>query len=159
MIAPALTRGVLPDSATWISSWLRRDRSVREHNYGCRTINCFRYDSAGLQPSAIEQLRKLAVLIKRNPNARFTVEGYTDSFGSPEYNLDLSQRRADSVKQYLVQAMGISPAQIETRGYGQTKFLVPPNLNAGQSQPDIDAEIRRQQPNRRVVIVVHTKEG
>ncbi len=119
----------------------------------------FQYDSAGLQPSAIEQLRKLAVLIKRNPNARFTVEGYTDSFGSPEYNLDLSQRRADSVKQYLVQAMGISPAQIETRGYGQSKFLVPPNLNAGQSQPDIDAEIRRQQPNRRVVIVVHTKEG
>lgn len=119
----------------------------------------FQYDSAELQPSAIGQLQKLAVLIKRNPKATFTVEGYTDSFGPPEYNLDLSQRRADSVKQYLVQVMGISPDQIQTRGFGQTKFLVQPNLNVGPAQPDIDAEIRRQQPNRRVVIVVHTREG
>ena len=114
----------------------------------------FQYDSADLQPSAIGQLQKLGTLIKRNPKATFTVEGYTDSFGPPEYNLDLSQRRADSVKQYLVQMMGISPDQIQTRGYGQTKFLIQPNLNVGPAQPDIDAEIRRQQPNRRVVIVV-----
>ena len=119
----------------------------------------FQYDSADLQPNAIGQLQKLAVLIKRNPRATFTVEGYTDSFGPPEYNLDLSQRRADSVKQYLVQAMGISPDQVQTHGYGQSKFLVQPNPNVGPAQPDIDAEIRRQQPNRRVVIVVHTKEG
>jgi len=119
----------------------------------------FQYDSADLQPGAIGQLQKLATLIKRNPRATFTVEGYTDSFGPPEYNLDLSQRRADSVKQYLVQMMGISPDQVQTRGYGQSKFLVQPNLNVGPAQPDTDAEIRRQQPNRRVVIVVHTKEG
>jgi outer membrane protein OmpA-like peptidoglycan-associated protein len=119
----------------------------------------FQYDRSELQPSAIGQLQKLAMLIKRNPKATFTVEGYTDSFGPPEYNLDLSQRRADSVKQYLVQMMGISPEQVQTRGYGQSKFLVQPNLNVGPAQPDIDAEIRRQQPNRRVVIVVHTREG
>src|SRR5881227_3152524 len=82
----------------------------------------FEYDSAALQSSAIGQLQKLGTLIKRNPRATFTVEGYTDSFGRPEYNLDLSQRRADSVKQYLVEVMGISPAQIQTRGYGQAKF-------------------------------------
>jgi outer membrane protein OmpA-like peptidoglycan-associated protein len=119
----------------------------------------FQYDSADLQPSAMGQLQKLGTLIKRNPKATFTVEGYSDSFGPPEYNLELSQRRADSVKQYLVQMMGISPDQIQTRGYGQMKFLVQPNLNVGPNQADIDAEIRRQQPNRRVVIVVHTKEG
>jgi outer membrane protein OmpA-like peptidoglycan-associated protein len=119
----------------------------------------FQYDSTDLQPNAIDQLQKLATLIKRNPKATFTVEGYTDSFGPPEYNVDLSQRRADSVKRYLVEMMSISPDQIQTRGFGQTKFLVQPNPNVGNSQPDIDAEIRRQQPNRRVVIVVHTKEG
>jgi outer membrane protein OmpA-like peptidoglycan-associated protein len=118
----------------------------------------FEYNSTELQSSAIGQLQKLATLIKRNPRATFTVEGYTDSFGPPEYNLDLSQRRADTVKQYLVQMMAISPGQVETRGFGQTKFLVQPNPNVA-SQADIDAEIRRQQPNRRVVIVVHTKEG
>jgi outer membrane protein OmpA-like peptidoglycan-associated protein len=108
----------------------------------------FEYDSAMLQSSAIAQLQKLGTLIQRNPRGTFTVEGYTDSFGTPEYNLDLSQRRADSVKQYLVEAMGISPAQIETRGYGATKFRTSPN-----------GSIEEQSPNRRVEIVVHTSEG
>src|SRR6184192_1131758 len=108
----------------------------------------FEYDSATLQSSAINQLQKLGTLIQRNPRATFTVEGYTDSFGTPEYNLDLSQRRADSVKQYLVEAMGISSGQIETRGYGAKKFRTSPN-----------GSIEEQSPNRRVEVVVHTSEG
>jgi len=108
----------------------------------------FEYDSDVLQGSAVSQLQKLGTLIQRNPKATFTVEGYTDSFGSPGYNLDLSQRRADSVKQYLVEAMGISPAQIQTRGYGATKFRTSPN-----------GSIDEQSSNRRVEIVVHTSEG
>jgi len=108
----------------------------------------FEYDSDVLQASAINQLQKLGTLIQRNPKATFTVEGYTDSIGSPEYNLDLSQRRADSVKRYLVEAMGISPLQIETRGYGMTRFRTSPN-----------GSIEEQSPNRRVEIVVHTSEG
>ena len=108
----------------------------------------FEYDSATLQGSAINQLQKLGTLIQRNPKATFSVEGYTDSFGTPEYNLDLSQRRADSVKQYLVEAMRISPAQIQTRGYGATKFRTSPN-----------GSIDEQGSNRRVEIVVHTSEG
>ncbi|MEY2504964.1 MAG: hypothetical protein QOG27_1244 [Verrucomicrobiota bacterium] len=115
----------------------------------------FNYDSADLQPSAMSQLQKLGTLIKRNPKATFSVEGYTDSLGAPEYNLDLSQRRADGVKQYLVEAMGINPAQIEARGYGASKFLVPPRPVAFGS-PEEQIEIERQRPNRRVVIVVHT---
>ncbi|PYI82806.1 MAG: hypothetical protein DMF09_13635 [Verrucomicrobia bacterium] len=116
----------------------------------------FEYDSAQLQSSAMVQLQKLGTLIQRNPKATFTVEGYTDSFGPPDYNLDLSRRRAESVKRYLVDNMGINPAQIETHGYGQTKFLVQPF--SGMSALDTEAEIRRQQPNRRVEIVVHTDE-
>jgi outer membrane protein OmpA-like peptidoglycan-associated protein len=58
----------------------------------------FEYDSDVLQASAVGQLQKLGTLIQRNPRATFSVEGYTDSFGSFEYNLNLSQRRADSVK-------------------------------------------------------------
>lgn len=112
----------------------------------------FTYDSADLQSTAQAQLQKLGTLIKRNPNAKFVVEGYTDSFGPPEYNLDLSQRRAEGVKDYLVNAMGINPAQIETHGYGQSKFIVAPNPGAIEG-PE---EIARQQPNRRVEIVVHT---
>jgi outer membrane protein OmpA-like peptidoglycan-associated protein len=120
----------------------------------------FTYNSAELQASAINQLQKLGTLIKRNPKSTFTVEGYTDSFGPPDYNLDLSQQRAEGVKRYLVEAMGINPAQIETRGYGQSKFIVQPRLlPADAPQAELDAEIARQQPNRRVIIVVHTSEG
>ena len=118
----------------------------------------FEYDSAELQSSAMVQLQKLGTLIQRNPKATFTVEGYTDSFGPPDYNLDLSRRRAESVKRYLVDNMGINPAQIETHGYGQTKFLVHPLSTGYMSQADTEAEIRRQQPNRRVEIVVRTDE-
>lgn len=114
----------------------------------------FSYNSADLQESSMEQLQKLATLIKRNPKATFSIEGYTDAFGSYEYNIDLSQRRADSVKDYLVRMMGINPGQIQSRGYGATKFLVPPRPTTGEDE----AEIRRQQPNRRVVVVVHTAE-
>ncbi len=108
----------------------------------------FEYDSDVLQASAIIQLQKLGTLIQRNPKATFTVEGYTDSFGTFEYNLDLSQRRADSVKRYLVEMMRINPAQIETHGYGATKFRASSN-----------GSIEEQSPNRRVEVVVHTSEG
>ncbi len=118
----------------------------------------FAYNSADLQGGAINQLQKLGVLIKRNPKSTFTVEGYTDSFGPPDYNLDLSEQRAASVKRYLVEVMGINPEQVETHGYGQSKFIVPPHfMPPDASQVEIEAEIARQQPNRRVVIVVHTE--
>jgi len=104
----------------------------------------FEYDSAELQGNAVEQLQKVAILIKRNPNATFTLEGYTDSYGSEEYNLDLSRRRAESVKSYLVGVLGINSMQIETRGYGKANLLTSP-----------DASIEEQEVNRRVVVVVH----
>ncbi len=116
----------------------------------------FSYNSADLQESSMEQLQKLAMLIKRNPKATFSIEGYTDAFGAYDYNIDLSQRRADSVKDYLVRMMGIDPGQIQSRGYGATKFLVTPRPTMDAAQDE--AEIRRQQPNRRVVVVVHTAE-
>ncbi len=108
----------------------------------------FEYDSDVLQSSAISQLQKLGTLIQRNPKSTFRVEGYTDSFGTFEYNLELSQRRADSVKRYLVEVMRINPAQVETHGYGAAKFRSSPN-----------GSIEEQNANRRVEVVVHTSEG
>jgi outer membrane protein OmpA-like peptidoglycan-associated protein len=108
----------------------------------------FEYDSDVLQGSAVSQLQKLGTLIQRNPKSTFSVEGYTDSFGTFEYNLDLSQRRADSVKRYLVEVMRINPAQVEAHGYGATKFRASAN-----------GSIEEQSPNRRVEVVVRTSEG
>ena len=116
----------------------------------------FPFDSAELQPSDV--LQKLVTLLKRNPKARFTIEGYTDSIGSSEYNLDLSQRRAESVAQYLVQVLGIDPAQIRAQGYGATKFLVSPRWVPLAPGPELEGEIARQHLNRRVVLSVDANE-
>jgi outer membrane protein OmpA-like peptidoglycan-associated protein len=115
----------------------------------------FGFDSADLQPGGI--LQKLVDLLKRNPRATFTIEGYADSIGTPEYNLDLSQRRADNMKMYLVQALGIDPSHIDSRGRGSTKFVVPPRPVAPTaSQAEFDAEIQRESPNRRVEVTINT---
>jgi len=115
----------------------------------------FSFDSAELQPGDI--MRKLVDLLKRNPKATFTIEGYTDSIGTDAYNFDLSQRRADNMKMYLWQALGIDPSHIEARGRGSTKFVVPPRqVPPTASQAEFDAEIQRESPNRRVEVTINT---
>ena len=115
----------------------------------------FAFDSADLQPGSI--LQKLVDLLKRNPKATFTIEGYTDSIGTYEYNLDLSQRRADSMKDYLVKALGMDPSHIDARGRGSSKFVVPPRpVAANAGRVEFDTEIQRESPNRRVEVTINT---
>src|SRR5947209_18516954 len=78
----------------------------------------FTFDSAELQPGDIMQ--KLVDLLKRNPNVRFTIEGFTDSIGTAEYKADLSERRADNLKFYLVQPLGIDPSHSDAQRRGST---------------------------------------
>src|SRR5260221_12591786 len=85
----------------------------------------FDFDSANLRDGATASLQKLGRLIQRNPQAVFKVEGHTDSFGSDDYNMDLSQRRAETVKDWLVQDMNIHANRILTRRYGKTRASVP----------------------------------
>jgi outer membrane protein OmpA-like peptidoglycan-associated protein len=106
----------------------------------------FDYDSANLRAGATASLQKLGRLIQRNPQAVFRVEGHTDSFGSDEYNLDLSQRRAETVKGWLVQNMGIDPGRIQTQGFGKSRLIVPG-----------DRTVEEQQLNRRVEIVIRSR--
>src|ERR1043165_350881 len=115
----------------------------------------FSFDSSELQPGDI--LQKLVALLKRNPKATFTIEGFTDSIGTDEFNRDLSQRRADNMKYYLVHALGIAESQIDARGRGSTKFVVPPRpVPQNASQTEFDAEIQREGPNRRVEVTINT---
>ncbi|MGA3170819.1 MAG: OmpA family protein [Chthoniobacteraceae bacterium] len=112
----------------------------------------FEFDSSDLRTDSIEQLRKLGMLIKLNPNVTFTIEGYTDSFGSADYNVQLSQNRAGAVRMWLVQNMDVDPSHIQAVGYGATNFLVVPRPVDMHSQASIDQEKLLEQPNRRVEI-------
>lgn len=106
----------------------------------------FEYDSDTLRPAAAQSLAKLGTLITKNAQAVFRIEGYTDSFGSDEYNQGLSLRRAEAVKTWLQNNMGIDPARITTAGLGKSRLLVPAT-----------GTVEQQQLNRRVEIVITTR--
>jgi outer membrane protein OmpA-like peptidoglycan-associated protein len=84
----------------------------------------FAFDSAEILPSARSQLDALADGIRRLPaNKAVTIEGHTDAVGTESYNRDLSVRRAQAVKQYLVQVRGIAASRLKTAGFGKDRPL------------------------------------
>lgn len=109
----------------------------------------FGYDSYQLEGVAVASLQKLGTLIQRNPQLVFSIEGHSDSSGTPSYNLQLSQARAEAVKAWLVAAMALDAGRISTRGFGDTRLLVP------ATRP-FDAD--RESVNRRVEIVLSDRE-
>ena len=116
----------------------------------------YEHGSAELRESGVAQLQKLGELIRRNPNATFVIEGHTDSTGTPETNQTLSEERAESVKKWLVDNMGIAPERIGTVGLGSSKMIVPPQAFDMKVPGSFEAEVAREQPNRRVEIVIKT---
>lgn len=114
----------------------------------------YEHGSAELREAAVTQLQKLGELIKLNPNATFLIEGHTDSTGTPEANQELSEERAQSVKKWLVEKMNIPAERIETIGMGSSKMIVSPKAYDASEAGAFDAEVARQQPNRRVEIVI-----
>jgi outer membrane protein OmpA-like peptidoglycan-associated protein len=101
---------------------------------------------AGLNPGASRNLDQLVQFLTEHEDRRVEIDGYTDSVGADSFNLDLSQRRADTVKSVLV-SRGIDSSRIVSRGYGK-EFEVASNSEAGGRQL-----------NRRVEIVIGGENG
>lgn len=116
----------------------------------------YEHGKADLKEAGMVQLEKLGELIQRNPKATFMIEGHTDSTGTPEANQALSEERAESVKKWLQDNMGIAPERVETIGLGSSKMIVEPKAFDPRVPGAEEAEIARQQPNRRVEIVIRT---
>ncbi|MCS6879443.1 MAG: OmpA family protein [Geminicoccaceae bacterium] len=109
----------------------------------------FDFDRAELRPEADPVLRALLAEVRAKlPRARFLVEGHTDAKGTEDYNQKLSERRAASVRDWLVRVGRIDPAAIATRGYGETRPVAP------NARPDGSDDPVGRQRNRRVVITV-----
>ena len=101
----------------------------------------FDYNSADISAKSMPSVQALGKALT-NPDLKgstFVVAGYTDAMGGEQYNQDLSERRADAIKRYLVDKYGIAGSDLVTVGYGKTKLKDP-------SQPM--AEV-----NRRVQVV------
>lgn len=102
----------------------------------------FEFNSARLTAEAEARLDNVVNALKSAEKIHVRIEGHTDSIGSASYNLDLSQRRAQSVKRYLVEH-GIDPGRLTTEGYGETKPVAPNNNPDGSDNPAGRAKNRR----------------
>lgn len=99
---------------------------------GENTVN-FDFDSSNLTTTAKSNLNKLAEVLTNNPDTNINIFGYTDSKGSDEYNLGLSQRRAAAVKTYLV-SQGVASSRLTTQGMGEADPIATNDTNAGRAQ-------------------------
>jgi len=79
----------------------------------------FDFDKATLRPEAAAILDKTAASLEHWANANIEVAGHTDSIGSDEYNMKLSQQRAETVRDYLI-SKGIAADRLTAKGYGET---------------------------------------
>jgi outer membrane protein OmpA-like peptidoglycan-associated protein len=82
----------------------------------------FNQDSNALSAKAMVKLDRIAEIILNNQKVEITLNGYTDSYGTPSYNKIVSESRANTVKIYLI-GKGVDPSKIATEGYGAQKFL------------------------------------
>lgn len=87
----------------------------------------FEYNSANISQKSLASVQALgrALTSPDLKGSTFLVAGYTDAAGSDAYNQDLSERRADSIKRYLVEKYGIVGADLVTVGYGKSKLKDP----------------------------------
>jgi outer membrane protein OmpA-like peptidoglycan-associated protein/tetratricopeptide (TPR) repeat protein len=82
----------------------------------------FDFDKATFRTESYTELNKLERMMAENPNIKVEIAGHTDNIGTAAYNMQLSQRRAEAVKDYLVKK-GIDPRRITAKGYGKTRPL------------------------------------
>jgi outer membrane protein OmpA-like peptidoglycan-associated protein len=101
----------------------------------------FDFDQASLKPGAKEKLAKVSGILLAYPTLHMNVEGHTDSVGTDDYNLGLSQRRADAVRDYLT-SNGINVANVQSIGLGKAGPVASNDTAPGRQQ------------NRRVEMVV-----
>ena len=82
----------------------------------------FDFDKAYIRPDAAYELQKVIAVMNEYPTLKIDVRSHTDSRGRDAYNLDLSQRRNVSTREYINQKGGISTSRLSGRGYGETQL-------------------------------------
>jgi OOP family OmpA-OmpF porin len=125
-----------PAAGTSCGSVIRLDANV-----------LFDFNADTLRPEAAALLDRVAALLVALGSPRLRVDGHTDSVGTDEYNLDLSARRAATVRQALIER-GVTAGSIEARGSGESTPLVPNATPEGADDP------AARQLNRRVELIL-----
>lgn len=104
----------------------------------------FEFDKAELLPTSSDELNRLIDFLNEHPTMVIEIGGHTDSKGSDSYNASLSERRANTVMQYLTQH-GVAPERLTAKGYGESTPIMPNTSEEGRAY------------NRRVEFIVLKK--
>jgi outer membrane protein OmpA-like peptidoglycan-associated protein len=107
----------------------------------------FDFDKATIKPQAGAALKNVAAVLKDKAKGPVRIEGHTDAKGSDAYNQNLSVRRADAVRQWLVEKEGLKGAKITTQGFAAKNPVAPNTKPDGSDNPE------GRQRNRRVEII------
>ena len=110
----------------------------------------YNYNDASIRPDAAKDLNALLAMMRQYPELEVELGSHTDARGTPDYNLDLSQRRADNAVQYLVNR-GIDARRITAKGYGESRL----RNHCGSGVPCLEEEHKI---NRRTEVKI-TKSG
>ena len=111
----------------------------------------FDFDKADIRSDAKNALKQAADIVRDKAKGTVRVEGHTDGKGSESYNQKLSDRRANSVKDWFVKKEGLRNVKFSTRGFGAKNPVAPNTKTDGSDDPD------GRQKNRRVEIVISKK--
>jgi len=116
----------------------------------------FDTNSTVVRPGLISEISRVAGVLNQYPTTLVRVEGHTDGVGSDAYNMDLSNRRANAVKNLLVQR-GVADSRIDIVGYGKTMPVASNDNGAGRQQNRrVEIKIVPQNNNRAAGNEVHT---
>lgn len=105
----------------------RTPKGARVDSRGCWVIQGLNFatNSADIEPASKTRLANEVVpVLEANPDVRVRIDGHTDSRGDAAYNQSLSERRAESVRDYFT-SQGIDASRLETRGFGETQPIAP----------------------------------
>jgi OOP family OmpA-OmpF porin len=101
----------------------------------CTTLDIqFEIDRYAIQHEYEAEVERLGAYLRKYPDTTAMIEGHTDEVGTDEYNMQLSQRRANSVVEYLVAHSGIDRSRLKAVGYGKTRPVADNSTEEGKRQ-------------------------
>jgi len=89
---------------------------------------------ADIKPKYHDEIGKVAEFLQKYPEAKGSIDGHTDNVGGNDYNMKLSERRAASVRKYLIEKYGIAPDRLTSKGYGYTKPVASNKTKEGRQK-------------------------
>ena len=123
---------------------IQRDKDVLAVTF--KSDYLFATNSSTLLPGSYDELNRVANVLRQYPETTIQIAGHTDSTGSEEFNQRLSERRAESVRNALIN-MGVNPSRLTMVGYGESRPIASNNTEAGRQQ------------NRRVEVRIIPQQG